>query len=352
MNQLASQQLNAIHAMLASGQRNLRMERHSLILWGLASGGLMASSEHILTNEQFPDLHQRAFAWLLLLLTGLGAIGFADWHLTRKVKRERDEIWSFVHRQIIKVWWLLIGMATLFTFSAFFFGGNLIVNAVWVIALGMGLYIHGLFSDELLEWCGVLMIVMAVATIVMGLPYRDTKWVAASIFGMGLPLLAFMPDKGVQTHAWQRLLQMLGWLLAVLALPWAMHLLGQKDAHADAIALTLEQFQARQAEANNHIARQGFYSVQLPAGSEVPIDFMLSGNLFENGAQSLRFKLARPMTFMLFDGKPTGEFRLDGQGWHPVLGSATLHIPWIRVELTPEGGPVIKARMDADIRPN
>jgi hypothetical protein len=40
-----SRQLDSIQSMLVRGQRNLRMERHSLILWGLAGAGCSLSSD-------------------------------------------------------------------------------------------------------------------------------------------------------------------------------------------------------------------------------------------------------------------------------------------------------------------
>lgn len=61
------QQLHAIQAMLNAGQRNLRMERHTLLLWGIPAGVLFALCEHILTPAQLPDLNQRALAWLVLI---------------------------------------------------------------------------------------------------------------------------------------------------------------------------------------------------------------------------------------------------------------------------------------------
>ena len=113
----ASQQLNAIASMMASGQRNLRMERWSLILWGLAGGLLFLFSESIFTPAQLPDLRQRALAWLLLIALVLGAVGTADWHLTQRAKQARDEVWSFIHRQVLKVLWLLMGIGALLTFA-------------------------------------------------------------------------------------------------------------------------------------------------------------------------------------------------------------------------------------------
>jgi hypothetical protein len=41
MSQLATQQLDSIHSMLSAGHRNLRIERHSLVLWGANCGGLI-----------------------------------------------------------------------------------------------------------------------------------------------------------------------------------------------------------------------------------------------------------------------------------------------------------------------
>ena len=145
-----SQQLHAIHSMLTAGQRNLRLERHTLWLWGVPAGVLFVLSEHILTPEQFPDLTQRALAWLALLLTVLATVATLDWHWTRQAKQTRDEAWSFIHRQVVKVLWLLMGLATLTTFAMFFYGGGYMVCAVWLVFLGVSLYLHGLFSEELL----------------------------------------------------------------------------------------------------------------------------------------------------------------------------------------------------------
>lgn len=85
-----SQQLHAIHSMLTAGQRNLRLERHTLWLWEVPAGMLFVLSEHILTPEQFPDLTQRALAWLALLLTVLATVATLDWHWTRQAKQTRD----------------------------------------------------------------------------------------------------------------------------------------------------------------------------------------------------------------------------------------------------------------------
>ena len=48
----SAQQLNTIQAMLTAGHRNLRVERHSLLLWGIPAGLLFVLSESILTSNR------------------------------------------------------------------------------------------------------------------------------------------------------------------------------------------------------------------------------------------------------------------------------------------------------------
>ena len=55
MSDPIARQLDSIQSMLTRGQRNLRMERHSLILWGLAGAALFAVSDRVFTVEQIPD---------------------------------------------------------------------------------------------------------------------------------------------------------------------------------------------------------------------------------------------------------------------------------------------------------
>jgi len=175
MTQLATQQLDSIHSMLSAGHRNLRIERHSLLLWGAICGGLILFSNRILTVEQFPELKQRVIAWLILLALTVSGISLLDWHLTRRAKQARDEVWSFIHRQVLKVWWLLMSVGVLLTFATFFYGGGYMIFAAWVVLTGLGLYVHGLFSEELLEWSGALIIVIGIGMLAFRLDYTASQ---------------------------------------------------------------------------------------------------------------------------------------------------------------------------------
>lgn len=337
MPQLATQQLDSIHSMLSAGHRNLRVERHSLVLWGASFGGLILASNHILTAEQFPELEQRALAWLILLALTVSGVGLLDWHLTRRAKQARDEAWSFIHRQVLKVWWLLMSVGVLLTFATFFYGGGYMILAAWVVLTGLGLYVHGLFSEELLEWTGALIIAIGIGMLAFRLNYTASQWVAASALGLGLPLLAAMLDRGRERSAWLRLVQSVGWLLCVLLPPLLTQRLASASVPPDAPLVSLEEFRKQPA------AQQ---VVVLPAGSSIPVKVEVSGNVFRaSSASVLPLVLNEPLEIMMNNGQPTGDWRFPGESWALAREANWVRIPWIKAELIPQTGPEIRASL-------
>lgn len=69
-----------------------------------------------------------------------------------------------------------------------------------------------------LEWVGITIIVLGIGSLFAQLPYETMRWTAA-VFGLSLPLLALMLDRGRHRAAHIRFGQLLAWLLAVQALP-------------------------------------------------------------------------------------------------------------------------------------
>ena len=345
MTENAARQLGAIHTMLAAGHRNLRIERHTLILWGLAGGLLFLFSEHMLTPAQFPLIEQRATAWLLLISVVLGTVGIADWHLTRRAKASRDEAWSFIHRQVVKILWLLMAIGALLTFAMFFFGGGYMVCSAWLVLIGISLYVHGLFSEELLEWAGALVILTGVVSLGFHLSYETMKWISASVFGIGLPLLAVMLDRGRSRPAWQRSVQSTLWMLLVLIPP----LLAQRYA----VGATLPEAPTISlASYRQHAANMGTQIIALPAGTAIPVDIELSGDLFRSTpAPTLPLTLAEPVELMMVDGELTGDIRFPGEPWRLAREARWISIPWIKAELTPEKGPAIRSSLIINIKP-
>jgi hypothetical protein len=346
MSTHASQQLHAIASMMASGQRNLRMERWSLVLWGLAGGLLFLFSEQILTPTQLPDLQQRALAWFLLIAFVLGAVGTADWHLTQRAKQARDEVWSFIHRQVLKVLWLLMGIGALLTFAVFFYGGGYMLYTAWLVLLGTGLYVHGLFSEEMLEWVGALIILIGIAMLATQQSAENLKNIATSVFGIGLPVLALMLDHGRVRSKAYRALQTLGWACLVLAIPWAAARWLQPEQMAHSPAISLQEYQRSASTA-------GSQAISLPAGTAIPVHIEIAGNLFESGATPLVLPLVlkQPMELWMVDGKLTGAARRPGAAWSK--GPETrINIPWVKGEITPQTGPLLKTNMTVQFLPS
>lgn len=339
-------QLDAIHSMLAVGHRNLRIERHSLLLWGIPAGLLFAVSDSILTPEQVPALEQRALAWLALIAVMLTAVGSVDWWWTRRVKEARDEAWSFIHRQVQKVWWLLMGLATLCTFGMFFFGGGYMVCALWLVCVGLGLYLHGLFSEELLEWVGATIILIGIGSLFAQLPYETLRWIAAAAFGFGLPLLALMLDRGRHRPMPFRFAQLLGWLLAVLALPLWLEGQAQRAVLPEQAAISLEEFQRQGSVGNEPLV------INLPAGTRVPVEVDVAGDIFVNSGDKavLPLTLARPLEVLMVDGKLTANNRFPGETWQAARQVRWITIPFLKAELTPEKGPFVSSKLIVQLR--
>jgi hypothetical protein len=343
MSTTASSQLEAIHAMLATGHRSIRMDRHTLVTWGLAGGLLCIISDILITPERFPEHWQGALAIIALLGSVLFTAGVLDFNLTRRLRRTRDESLSFVHRQIYKVWWLLLAMGVLLTFGMEFFGGGYMVYGIWLVLIGLGLYIHGLFSEQLLEWSGVLIILLGVAALVANLPYEAMRWLAASTLGLGLPLLAFVLNPGKERGLAWRLLQVLIWLVVVLGFAAAAYRLVIATQMPDAPTVPLATFRQQSAVPAKQI-------VSLPAGTRVALQMSMQGNVVENMHDAtLPMILAVPLDVVLIDGKPDGRFRLGDGPWRTRLSGLQIRVDKLAAALTPGQGSAVNANVRLSI---
>src|SRR5262249_57214895 len=97
-------------------------------------------------------------------------------------------------------------------FATAFFGGGQMTFVIWLVLFGLGIYVHGLFSEQILEWAGVMMILLGIGALALPTSYVATQWLAASAFGLGMPLLAAMLDRGESKSAWTRAGQTALWL--------------------------------------------------------------------------------------------------------------------------------------------
>jgi len=100
MSSSTTSQIDAIHTMLTNAHRSIRMERHTLIIWGLAGGLLCVLGDLLITHDRFPERWQRAVAVIGLLGSVLLSAGFLDYRMTRRLRQVRDETLSFVQGQM------------------------------------------------------------------------------------------------------------------------------------------------------------------------------------------------------------------------------------------------------------
>ena len=268
MSTEAANRLAAIHAMISAGARPVHMERHSLVLWGLVAGGLAMFMDPLLSHLALVSATQRALFVLFTLAVTLAAAAYLDVRWTRNSRAKRAETLPFIQAQITKIWWVLISLGVLLTFATFFFGGGYFIYSVWLAIFGLGLYIHGLFSEQMPEWVGIGMIMLAIIPLAMHTGYLQMRWLDASAFACGMPVLAYMLDGGQQASFLKRLGQSLIWLAAVLLPVLALTQFDYSHASKNAPRVELANFTAVD-QALPHVV------VRLPAGTMVPLSITI-----------------------------------------------------------------------------
>jgi hypothetical protein len=315
------EQMQSIQAMLAAGHRCVELERHSLLLWGGIGGGLCAFTDLVINSERFPDNTQRAIALLAWLAFWLGGMSWLDHRLTRSARQVREETLPFAQAQVTRAWWMLLALGTLTTFAMFFHGGGVMIYALWMVLLGLGIFIFGLFSRPLIEWIGLATILLGVVGLASGLPLGSARWLAASTFAIGLPLAGWLAANTDDRRAGRRGLAVAFWLAAVIAPA------GAAARHIPAAAPPTPTTAV----------------VTLAAGSVVPLHVdMESGLIGIPATASLPVRIARKTEVALSDGQPDGRYRLDDGPWHSVKdGVLVLRIDRITPRLA-EGSPEIR----------
>ena len=327
-------ELQSIQSMLAAGHRSVRLERHSLLLMG-GIGGLVAGfTEFIITQEHFPDVTQRAVALLVWLGFSLGGMCVADHWLTKRARAHRDETLPFAQAQITRAWWMLLAMGTLATFAMFFYGGGAMMYALWIMLLGLGIYLFGLFSRSLIEWIGVATILLGVTGMAAGLGYDVMHWLTASCFAIGMPLAGWM-DARCSDAPWpRRAFALAAWIALVAGPP--VGLTRQFLVHAPTASPT--------SLANATTSAPGERVVRLAAGTPVVLRLDLEGpvlKLMPNNGVTM--SLAEPMDVVLQDDAPDGRYRIGEGPWRTVRdGLMRLEIDRLEARIE-HGKPIVRA---------
>ncbi len=317
----ADTQLSSIHSLLQAGQRPLRIHRHTLCIWGGMAGSLAALTDPLLRAMNLAMAWQAACAILVVLGTGFLGAAWLDKRLTQHFVRKHDLTIPFVQEQITKVWWLLIALGILLTSGLTLAGGDRLVYGLWIAIFGMGLFIHGAFSEELPEWVGAAMLLLGIVPVALQVPLQQTRWLAVCAFSIGMPVLALMLDGGQQKHFMRRLLQSLLWLASVLAPALAIYQWSKVNERSQLESIPLASVQIQKM--------QGPFALSLPAGTVIPFSISLSGPILEADANAtINLTLKHAVEIEMRGGEPTGFYRYANSPW--LNFHESLRIPSIK----------------------
>lgn len=308
MNTKAMEQLSSIESMLMEGHRSVRMEIHTLLLWGLGVAFLILFTDdifHFLSDSKKWIRISAVNAYIAAVLLVIAAV---DLHLTRRVRQHRAETISFVQLQVLKIWWFLLALMVLLHIGMALFGGGYLFLGLVMILTGFTFYIHGLFSQQTLSWTGGLFALTGLLATVLKLPHEMMIWLSASAFGLGLPLTAVFLHYLDNRSQRRRILFAFCWIALVLS-PL---LLGYQTQHHALIpqgpVLSLEQF--RQMESPQQQA-----VVHLPADTAIPLTMEMKNQWFSVEPAQYTVRTLKPMDLVINNGKADGRFRIAENKW-------------------------------------
>jgi hypothetical protein len=263
--------------------------------------------------------------------------GMLDYRLTQHRRRARDESLSFVQRQITKVWWMLVGLIVVINIGMNLYGGGSLFYGIALVLVGVGIYIHGLFSRQMLCWGGGLMILLGLVLLASSPEIDAQKWIAASAFGIGLPSLSILVNRISAGSGRRELFLSLFWLGLVLSPAGIAINLTQQIGHADWPEVSLEEY--RNGYGADHA--EGLI-LKLPAGTRVPLQIRLGGDTLTSEEPAiLPMKLIRPVSLPIIAGEVENRVRIDQGRWQSGYDYRVRD--WrVSSDLSPEKGPDLK----------
>ena len=342
MSASAQSQLDDIHAMLASGHRSIQVERHTLVIWGVTAAFLILAVPVLFAPEYFDLRWHRAVAQNLFISTLLITIGMLDFKLTRRVRVQRNESFSFVQQQLTKVWWLLVGLIVVINIGMNFFGGGYIFLAVALLIAGLALYIQGLFSKQILCWVGGMMMAVGLISVALKIPHPEMKWLAASVFGLGLPAVGWLIHR--PSALWsmpRRVITSALWLGIVITPVSVAHQLAKNSEAPDLPTVSLQQY--LNSSSSGAVKQQ---VVRLPAGTTIPVNVDIKGDVLDGSTGgTLVMTLSRDLVLIIEDNKPKDLFRVGDGEWKHKLYNYRIRDFKNEVTVTKEHGPRINLHM-------
>ncbi len=266
----------------------------------------------LVSQENFPDQIQRMWLQNGVISLVLLATGVTDALWTARARQRRDETISFIQRQITKLWWLLIALVVVIDIGMNLYGGGYFFYGITLVLTGIGIYVYGLFSRQMLTWSGALQILLGLALIATSPEIHVQEWVAACAFGIGFPAFALMVDRTEQRGAVRELLLSMAWLGLVLVPALTMVSLVNNHRFDTWRQLSWDSYLEEGTSASTDSL-----VVTLPAGSLVPVSLQISGDLLVpvEQPQPLMMMTTKPVELALDQGRLLGMARFGEGDW-------------------------------------
>jgi len=325
-----------LQSLLMAGHRPIQIRPGSLMLWGWAFAWLAWSTDPLLRLPMLDEqVLLQATVAVLWLGVSLGLTAYLDWRSVQTAASQAGETLPFVQLQVSKVWCLLLVTGVLYTGSTFFLGGQYQIYMVWLALVGLGLFLHGLFSQELVEWAGAAIFLLALLVLVSGLPLTWHRPLVISTAGVGMPLLGWLlqrhrlPTPGLLYRSVACVAGLLAAsiLPAMAAVQWqqAVNVPTDVPVYRQQDLLRLGDDPARWP---HHVA------LRLEAGTPIDLKLDIEGSVLRSASQDARltYTVAQDMDVLLIGGKLSHQIRRNGQNWQASPG-------WLRItalDLTPD----------------
>ncbi len=305
-------QLKAIHAMLSDGHKSIRLETHTFLFWGISAAFLILVVPELFSHQRFPDASQRLLLQNILISSLLFATGVLDYRCTHKKREARGESLSFVQQQITKLWWLLIALVVVINIGMNIYGGGYLFYGITLVLIGIGIYVHGLFSRQMLRWGGGLMIVLGLSLLASSLNIDIQKWVTASAFGIGLPALAIMVNRTPETTLHRDLIQSIIWFSLVLAPAMIAITLLNRSSSDKWPQISYQEYRENNSGQNSHTP----LLVKFPAGTYIPLKVHIQGDIIKQiGSTTLEMRTTQPISVVVNAGEIQNQLRIGDNQW-------------------------------------
>jgi len=331
------QRLEDIRAMMDIGHKSIRIEKHTFFYWGIAGGLLTALLELLYRNAA---MLMTTTAYVVLCATVLGVVGYIDYRKTREIRRSQDKSLSFIQVRMTRIWWLLIGTGILFNVGLMVYGGNT-AYSIWFILIGLAIIIHASFSTQPLGYYGLALIAIGIIAPAL-LPYAGLRWLAVSVFAIGIPLLGFMLYRSSGFWQADRPYAVVVWLLLAVMPGYAAYQVEKNinAPHIPATTLSMVDYQSNPAsQAKPQI-------IKLPAGTTVPLKLSAQSSVISDSVfTQLPLVLKESVEVVVENGKLTGTYRIGQGAWSTLKSWELLSIKDLMINMTPEEGLTMDVKL-------